>query len=53
MKRISFEPPAEHYDNSIESIDEKIYDLINQRKEVALTFLHLLYRQFYLMIYQN
>lgn len=35
MKRIPFEPPTEHYDYRIESIDEQICDLIKQRKELS------------------
>lgn len=35
MNRMSFEPPTEHYDNRIEAIDEKICDLIKQRKEIS------------------
>ncbi|TKC19626.1 hypothetical protein [Robertmurraya kyonggiensis] len=33
--RFQFEPPTEHYDKRIESIDEQICDLIKQRKEVS------------------
>ena len=30
-----FEPPTEHYDEQIESIDEQICNLINQRRELS------------------
>jgi hypothetical protein len=35
MKRMPFEPPTEHYDERIESIDEKICDLIKLRKDIS------------------
>jgi hypothetical protein len=35
MKRMTFEPPTDHYDNRLESIDEQICDLIKQRKELS------------------
>jgi hypothetical protein len=35
MKRMSFEPPTEHYDERIESIDEQICQLIKQRKDLS------------------
>ncbi|WP_186578239.1 hypothetical protein [Aquibacillus kalidii] len=33
MKRMSFEPPTDHYDTKIESIDEQICELMAHRKE--------------------
>ncbi|MEC1377602.1 FlxA-like family protein [Heyndrickxia oleronia] len=35
MKRMPFEPPTEHYDKQIESLDEQICNLIKQRKELS------------------
>jgi hypothetical protein len=35
MKRRSFEPPTEHYDERIEAIDEQICVLIKQRKDMS------------------
>ncbi|MFD2925283.1 hypothetical protein [Halobacillus naozhouensis] len=35
MKRMPFEPPTEYYDERIETIDEKICDLIEQRKDLS------------------
>jgi hypothetical protein len=35
MKRMPFERPTEHYDERISNIDEKICDLIRQRKEIS------------------
>ncbi|MFD2216425.1 hypothetical protein [Metabacillus endolithicus] len=35
MKRMPFEPPTEHYDEKIETIDEQICYLIEQRKELS------------------
>lgn len=35
MKRMPFERPTEHYDEKIKQIDEKICELINQRKEMS------------------
>lgn len=35
MKRMPFEPPTEHYDKQIVSIDEHICNLIKQRKELS------------------
>lgn len=35
MKRMPFEPPTEHYDEKIETIDEQICNLIEQRKELS------------------
>jgi hypothetical protein len=35
MKRMVFEPPTEHYDEKIESIDEQICNLIKQRKDLS------------------
>ncbi|EWG08411.1 hypothetical protein [Cytobacillus firmus] len=35
MRRMSFEPPAEHYDRRLEAIDEQICDLIERRKELS------------------
>lgn len=37
MKRLPFEPPTEHYDDRLETIDEQICDLIKQRKELSAT----------------
>ncbi|WP_407270396.1 hypothetical protein [Radiobacillus sp. PE A8.2] len=35
MKQMRFEPPTEHYDEKIASIDEQICNLIMQRKEIS------------------
>ncbi len=35
MKRMPFEPPTDHYDEQINSIDEQICYLIKQRKELS------------------
>lgn len=35
MKQMPFEPPTEHYDRQIESIDEHICKLIQQRNELS------------------
>lgn len=35
MKRMPFERPAEHYDERLLSIDEKICSLLKQRKELS------------------
>lgn len=35
MKRMPFERPTAHYDERIKQIDEKICELINQRKEMS------------------
>ncbi|MBP1917488.1 chorismate mutase [Lederbergia galactosidilyticus] len=35
MKRMAFEPPTDHYDEQIESIDEEICHLIKQRKDLS------------------
>ncbi|WP_071394783.1 hypothetical protein [Bacillus tuaregi] len=35
MKRLPFEPPTEHYDERIQSIDEQICALIKERKVVS------------------
>lgn len=35
MKRMPFECPTEHYDERISSIDEKLCELIKQRKEMS------------------
>ena len=35
MKRMSFEPPTEYYDERIEAIDEQICVLIKQRKDIS------------------
>ncbi len=35
MNRISFRRPTEHYDEGIKQIDEKICELIKQRKEIS------------------
>ncbi|QDP41607.1 hypothetical protein [Radiobacillus deserti] len=35
MKRMPFEPPTEHYEELLESIDEQICHLINKRKELS------------------
>ncbi|MFL0198269.1 hypothetical protein ACJDU8_22290 [Clostridium sp. WILCCON 0269] len=35
MKRISFKRPTNHYDERIKQIDEKICELIKQRKEIS------------------
>ncbi|MBM7602503.1 hypothetical protein JOC75_000473 [Metabacillus crassostreae] len=35
MKRLPFEPPTKHYDERIEDVDEKICELIRQRKDLS------------------
>ncbi|WP_041580442.1 hypothetical protein [Bacillus sp. 1NLA3E] len=35
MKRMSFEPPTDHYDEQIEAIDEQICNLIKQWKDLS------------------
>jgi hypothetical protein len=35
MKRLPFEPPTEHYNDRIESIDEQICALLKQRKDLS------------------
>ncbi|MBM6613844.1 hypothetical protein JTF06_02910 [Desemzia sp. RIT804] len=35
MEQMSFEPPTDHYDERIATIDEQICQLINQRKELS------------------
>lgn len=35
MKRLPFEPPTEHYDEQLETIDEQICDLFKQRKDLS------------------
>ena len=35
MKRMTFQPPTEHYDERIEAIDEQICSLIKKRKELS------------------
>ncbi len=35
MRRYSFEPPTDHYDERLETIDEQICSLMNQRKDLS------------------
>lgn len=35
MGRLPFEPPTTHYDQRIEGIDERICELLNQRKDIT------------------
>ncbi len=35
MKRMAFQPPTDHYNEQIESIDEQICHLIKQRKDLS------------------
>lgn len=35
MRRMPFEPPTDHYDEKVLSIDEQICSLIKQRKEIS------------------
>lgn len=35
LRRMEFEPPTGHYDNRIQSIDQQICSLIQQRKEMS------------------
>lgn len=35
MKRMPFEPPADHYDERIKAIDEEICQLIRERKDIS------------------
>lgn len=35
MKRMTYEPPTDHYDERIEAIDDQICALITQRKEIS------------------